>query len=33
MGYRFQHVSKGGRIEPNPGINLNFFDFGVSFLR
>lgn len=29
----FTPVKDGGRTEPNPGINLNFFYVGVSFLR
>jgi hypothetical protein len=29
-GYRFQHISNGGRIRPNPGINFNFVYFGFS---
>jgi hypothetical protein len=32
-GYRFQHISNGGRVEPNPGANFNFFYGGVTFLR
>ena len=30
VGYRFQHMSNGGFIHPNPGLNLHFF--GVSYL-
>lgn len=33
VGYRFQHISNGGRVKPNPGVNLNFVYAGVSFLR
>jgi lipid A 3-O-deacylase PagL len=33
MGYRFQHVSNGGRVRPNPGANFNFVYGGVSWLR
>ena len=32
-GYRFQHVSNGGRVRPNPGKNFNLVYFGVCFLR
>jgi hypothetical protein len=33
VGYRFQHISNGGRVQPNPGANFNFFYLGISFLR
>jgi hypothetical protein len=33
VGYRFQHISNGGRVKPNPGANFNFVYLGVSFLR
>jgi lipid A 3-O-deacylase PagL len=33
LGYRFQHISNGGRVQPNPGTNFNFVYGGVSFLR
>jgi hypothetical protein len=33
IGYRFQHISNGGRVKPNPGSNFNFVYAGVSFLR
>jgi hypothetical protein len=33
IGYRFQHISNGGRVKPNPGANFNFVYAGVSFLR
>ena len=33
LGYRFQHISNGGRVRPNPGANFNFFYGGVSFVR
>jgi hypothetical protein len=33
LGYRFQHVSNGGRVRPNPGANFNFVYAGVSFRR
>jgi lipid A 3-O-deacylase PagL len=33
MGYRFQHVSNGGRVRPNPGANFNFVYGGISWLR
>ena len=32
-GYRFQHISNAGRVEPNPGANFNFVYFGMMFLR
>jgi hypothetical protein len=32
VGYRFQHISNGGRVKPNPGANFNFVYLGVSFL-
>ena len=33
LGYRFQHISNGGRVKPNPGANFNLVYAGVSFLR
>jgi Lipid A 3-O-deacylase (PagL) len=33
LGYRFQHISNAGRVQPNPGVNFNFVYAGVSFLR
>ena len=33
VGYRFQHISNGGRVTPNPGANFNFLYLGISFLR
>jgi hypothetical protein len=32
-GYRFQHISNAGRVQPNPGANFNFAYVGVSFAR
>jgi hypothetical protein len=32
IGYRFQHVSNGGRVRPNPGVNFNFVYLAVSFI-
>jgi lipid A 3-O-deacylase PagL len=32
-GYRFQHISNAGRVEPNPGVNFNFLYAGVNFQR
>lgn len=32
IGYRFQHISNGGRVQPNPGVNFNFVYLGVSFI-
>ena len=31
-GYRFQHISNAGRVEPNPGANFNFIYIGVTFV-
>ncbi len=33
VGYRFQHISNGGRVQPNVGENFNFVYLGFSFLR
>jgi Lipid A 3-O-deacylase (PagL) len=33
VGYRFVHVSNGGRVRPNPGANFNFVYLAVSFVR
>jgi len=33
FGYRFQHISNGGRVKPNPGANFNFVYAGLSFIR
>jgi hypothetical protein len=33
FGYRFQHISNGGRVRPNPGRNFNLLYAGLSFLR
>lgn len=33
LGYRFQHISNGGRVRPNPGANFNLLYAGVAFLR
>jgi Lipid A 3-O-deacylase (PagL) len=33
VGYRFQHISNGGRIQPNPGANFNLVYLGLSFIR
>jgi Lipid A 3-O-deacylase (PagL) len=33
VGYRFQHISNGGRIQPNPGANFNLLYLGLSFIR
>jgi len=30
VGYRFQHMSDGGFVHPNPGLNMHVF--GVSYL-
>ena len=32
VGYRFQHISNGGRVKPNPGANFNLLYLGFSFL-
>ena len=31
--YRFQHISNGGRVKPNPGINSSVVHLGFSFSR
>jgi len=31
-GYRFQHISNAGRVEPNPGANFNLIYIGVTFV-
>jgi hypothetical protein len=28
---RLHHISNGGRVEPNPGINSVAFQFGILF--
>jgi hypothetical protein len=28
---RLHHISNGGRVEPNPGINSALFQFGILF--
>ena len=33
VGYRLQHMSNGGRVQPNPGANFHFMYLGLSFLR
>src|SRR5687767_1038189 len=33
VGYRFQHISNGGRVKPNPGANFNLVYLGLSVLR
>src|SRR5215213_1433477 len=30
VGYRFQHISNGGRVKPNPGANFNFVYAGLT---
>jgi hypothetical protein len=32
-GYRFQHMSNGGRARPNPGANFHLVYGGISFLQ
>jgi len=32
IGYRFQHISNAGLVQPNPGANFNFVYLGLSFL-
>jgi len=32
VGYRFQHISNGGRVKPNPGLNFNMVYVGFSVL-
>jgi len=31
--YRFHHLSNGGRVQPNPGINSSVIQVGYSFIR
>ena len=31
-GYRFQHISNGGRVRPNTGTNFNFLYTGLTIL-
>ena len=31
--YRFHHLSNGGRVDPNPGINSSLIQFAVTFSR
>lgn len=31
--YRIHHLSNGGRVDPNPGMNSSLLQFGVTFLR
>ena len=31
LGYRFQHMSNGGLVEPNPGLNLHMFTVSYRF--
>lgn len=33
IGYRFQHISNGGRIRPNPGANFNLLYGGLALER
>jgi len=33
VGYRFQHISNGGRVRPNPGANFNLLYGGLSLER
>jgi hypothetical protein len=33
IGYRFQHISNGGRVRPNPGANFNLLYGGLSLGR
>ena len=33
VGYRLQHMSNGGRVQPNPGANFHYMYLGLSFLR
>lgn len=33
IGYRFQHISNGGRVRPNPGANFNLLYGGLSLER
>ena len=31
LGYRFQHISNGGRVHPSPGVDTHLLYAGVSF--
>lgn len=33
IGYRFNHISNGGRRPTNPGMNSSMLDVGLAFLR
>lgn len=33
IGYRFQHISNGGRVRPNPGANFNLLYGGLALER
>jgi hypothetical protein len=33
LGYKFQHISNGGRSQINPGLDANVFYAGYSFVR
>lgn len=33
LEYRLHHLSNGGRVDPNPGINSSFVQFAVTFIR
>jgi Lipid A 3-O-deacylase (PagL) len=31
VAYRFRHSSNAGLVEPNPGLNVNFFQAGITY--
>src|SRR3974377_18329 len=31
VAYRFRHSSNAGIVEPNPGLNVNFFHAGITY--
>lgn len=33
IGYRFEHISNGNRLDPNPGVNAHLLVLGWSLLR
>jgi Lipid A 3-O-deacylase (PagL) len=33
LGYRFQHISNGGRAHPSPGVDTHLLYAGVSFVK
>ena len=33
LGYRFQHISNGGRTHPSPAVDTHLLYAGVSFVK